>query len=148
MPILLWVLKQTQFEGIANQVGGALHTPFSMYTKEIVEGYAKRVQGQESFVPVLDKGLALIDEDPSNAASVGADLRKNLEWSGHLLGDYMADLRIETLGSEALKAEMDNPFAFYRLYNQAAEKAGKPVLSSQALRALETLESKYLRSNI
>ncbi len=53
--------------------------------------------------------------------------------------------RKETLGPEALKADMDNPFAFYRLYNQAAEKAGSPVLSPKALHALERLEYKYLR---
>lgn len=144
---LLWVLKQTQFEGIADQVGGALHTPFSMYTKEAIEGYAKRVRGQESFVPMLDKGLALIKEDPSMTASVGADLRKNLENAGHLLGDYMADLIIETLGSEALRVDMDNPFAFYYLYNEAAAKAGKPVLSPKALRVIKGLEKKYLRSS-
>jgi hypothetical protein len=144
---LLWVLKQTQFEGIADQIGGPLHSPMTRHTQDYVADYARRVREQESFIPAVARGLALIGRDPSMTASVGTELRKNLLWSGHFLGDYMADLIIETLGPEALKAGMDNPFAFYYLYNEAAAKAGKPVLSPEALRTLKGLESKYLRSN-
>lgn len=142
---IFWVIKQTQFEGIADQVGGPLHTPFSMYSRADVEDYARRVEEQASFVPVLDEALRRVAAEPTAARVAGSEVRRRLVSSGHLLGDYMADCVIEASGAEALRHDMGNPFTFFRAYNQAAARLGKPVYSEGALETLRRLERMYIR---
>ena len=66
--------------------------------------------------------------------------------SGHPTGYYMTRVIVAEFGTGRLIADFGNPFAFFRLYDEAARQseAGVPVLSDDALSFLASLEAKYV----
>jgi hypothetical protein len=59
----------------------------------------------------------------------------------------MSNLILEQLGKNALVKEVANPFAFFRLYKQAADKKGEeaPAFSEKAIHFILELEKRYMR---
>jgi hypothetical protein len=76
---------------------------------------------------------------------VGERLRAAVPLSGHPTGHFMARTILEVMGREALVGTVSNPFAFFRLYSQAAARRpdGTPAFSAAALAFLGRLESRY-----
>ena len=65
--------------------------------------------------------------------------------NGHPNGHYMADLIANQFGTDTLAATANDPFAFVRLYTEAArESGGRSVpFSQEAMTYLERLEMQY-----
>jgi hypothetical protein len=72
-------------------------------------------------------------------------VRRAIPNNGHPNGYFMASLIAETLGTERLAETANDPFAFVRLYNEAAQQSNGPAvpLSQEAMSYLARLEAKY-----
>ena len=86
-------------------------------------------------------------DHPERRRELGRKLRDLVPLSGHPTGFYMSNLIIDQLGKDALIKEIGNPFTFFRLYNQGADKKGNeaPTFSEKAIRFIQSLEEKYVR---
>lgn len=138
---ILWVINQIHSEGIADQIDkdilmGNQNSPLYFLS----ERWDVMVENAPSYILRMD---SLLSTMPYRQA--GSILRQNLPMSGHPVGYYMTGIIIDELGKEELINKAGNPFAFYSLYNRAAEKAGgdTPIFSEEALQAINDLEEKY-----
>jgi len=65
--------------------------------------------------------------------------------SGHPTGYFMAETIAGEFGKDALIRTVPNPFAFFRVYSDAAKNRGgaTPPFSEEALDLLRSLEKRY-----
>jgi len=144
----LRTIEQIQLEGIADliNVPSRLDTAadtLSSYDRQ----YLDYLRNSPATIRVVDSLLAAMLRNPSGARDLGERLRAAVPLSGHPTGYYMARTILEEVGREALVSTVSNPFAFFRLYSQAASRRrdGTPPLSARALEFLRQLESQYAR---
>jgi len=75
---------------------------------------------------------------------LGDSLRSFITQSGHPTGFFMANCIIEQRGRNAIVDVVRNPFKFFYLYNEAAERdRNAPVFSEKSIRFIQSLERKY-----
>jgi hypothetical protein len=86
-------------------------------------------------------------DHPEKKMEYGQQLRAIVPLSGHPTGFYMANLIIEQLGKDKLVKDIGNPFAFFRLYKQAADKKGgyTATFSEKAICFIRSLEKRYIK---
>ncbi|OWP61918.1 hypothetical protein CDA63_16875 [Hymenobacter amundsenii] len=100
----------------------------------------------DSIVQVLDQRLAAMARSNGTDAQPEKYYRTLIrQTSGHCPGYYMADIIVRNGLRRSLLRQIQNPFAFIYLYNQAARRdAAKPhVLSEAAIEQVRRLEKKY-----
>ncbi|TXT57920.1 MAG: hypothetical protein BAJATHORv1_10629 [Candidatus Thorarchaeota archaeon] len=143
---LMWVLNQTQAEGIADNID----KPRWFYGENPVDAYTEFVQAYRDEVTVAETTLQSIDLIIETGVlegyyreEIGKEVREHLPMSGHPIGYHMTQIiskanlfgeMIETLG---------NPFEFFRLYNRALLILKKDGLSESTLFILDDLETRY-----
>jgi hypothetical protein len=144
----LWVIDQVHLEGTADQINvpawitkprDTLERP----ERDYVESYAKSAD----IIREMDRLLAQMGAEPGKRRELGARLRKVVPRAGHPTGYFMAETIVSTLGRAALVRTAANPFAFFRVYNEAARRnqQATPLFSEAALRFLASLEQRYAR---
>ena len=145
---IIWVLDQIHCEGVADQIDkrklvsseeGPLHF-FSDQWEEMVGNAPEYITTMDE----LFNDLANLQKDKNE---VGQQMREKLPMSGHPIGFYMTNIIIEQLGKDILIEVTVNPFAFFRLYNNAAKiKADNtPYFSEKTMKIISGLESKYIK---
>jgi hypothetical protein len=144
-------LNQLQAEGIADQIDKAVWFDSLGGIPPSKQKYAERFQS------ILDASPRLIEQfdslcglmsgaSDSARRQYGEEAYELIPMSGHPTGFYMARLILEAGGADRLIQEAGNPFAFCRLYDEAARrsKTGAPAFSAKALNYIGLLESKYV----
>jgi len=93
----------------------------------------------------IDEYLVSIVDYPEQRRSLSLNLRKELPWSGHPTGFFMANLVLETLGKDVLVESVGNPFRFMTLFQEAAKRLGQTniLFSEKAMALFHGLEAKY-----
>lgn len=146
----IWVIDQVQGEGIADQINKGkwfhdknLYPKYAEKNRVYLEWYAK----SPDIIHEMDHLFAAAYDHPEKKMDLGQQLQAIVPLSGHPTGFYMANLIIEQLGRETLVKDIGNPFAFFRLYKQAADKkgGGTPSFSDKAIRFIQSLEERYIR---
>jgi hypothetical protein len=147
---LVAVLNQLQAEGIADQIdkkawfgpAGAIPPSRVSYARRFQEALDKTPKVIQS----LDAYLTLYkDVEPETRRKIGKKMSRLIPMSGHPTGFYMANAILEKLGKDHLVEHVGNPFAFFRLYQQAAEtdQGRHPTFSEESMELIETLERRY-----
>jgi hypothetical protein len=143
---ILWVIQQVQLEGIADliNVPGWINRPVEAL-RPADKAYLDWYRRSGEVIQNMDRLFAQMQDNPAARRELGADLQKAVPRSGHPTGYFMAQTIVETLGREAVVATVSNPFAFFRVYNDAAKKKGSatPVFSEKAMNLLRSLERRY-----
>jgi hypothetical protein len=143
---VLWTLDQMVNEGI----GDLIHRKRLFYGDGCLAASDRAIrlqheqQAQPATIRIMDRILAEMADAPELTDVLGRQFQSFIPQSGHPTGFYMANLIEEELGTEELKRVVRNPFAFFVLYNRAAEANGTaPRLSDKALTCLQALEARY-----
>jgi hypothetical protein len=138
----LWVVDQIHNEGVADLIDKAawVNKPES----ELGPGereFVKLFADTPNVIRKMDELLSRMAEMKTGRGSVGQELRRVVPQSGHPTGLYMATLILETLGRATLIEATDDPFAFFRLYQEAATRKGgdTPRFSASAMEFLNRL---------
>ena len=138
----LGVLNQIHGEGIADLIdkAGWTRKPEADLTPDEA-AFVKLYRDTPSVFRTMDDLLARMSGMKTGRGSLGNELRKAVPQSGHPTGLYLAMVIDEELGREALVGVAVDPFAFFRLYQQAAVKKGgeTPRFSDRALAFLDRL---------
>ena len=146
----IWVIDQIQGEGIADQINKGkwfhdknLYPEYAEKNSRYLDWYAKSPE----IIREMDHLLAAAHDQPEKKMEYGQQLQAIVPMSGHPTGFFMANLIIEQLGKETLIKDIGNPFAFFRLYKQAADKKGgdTPTFSEKAMWFVRSLEKRYAR---
>ncbi len=143
----LWVINQVHLEGIADQINVPAWIDRPAETleppdRQFVEFYARSPE----IIREMDRFFTEMDRQPARRRELGAQLVKVVPKSGHPTGYYMAETIVKVLGRDALAKTTSNPFAFFRVYNEAARRKGKatPFFSKPAMTFLASLERRYV----
>ncbi|MCC2617806.1 hypothetical protein LJ739_16260 [Aestuariibacter halophilus] len=140
---LVWVLRQLQSEGIADQIdkphtffgeGYLAHSKFAKFFRnEVVKGPTRIAQLNDLIqeIKVCQLECDAIDER----------IRKVAVMAGHPLGFFMADAIEKTLGRDALIVDIGDPSQFLASYNRAALKSAQklPIFSESSLEYVSRL---------
>jgi hypothetical protein len=153
---VLWTLYQIQGEGIADMIDKRPWLEGDVPVPAPRQGYAQRYRdalaGTPGTLKQIDSFLALLAEPPAGEtrtltafrAAIGDQLSEAVPMSGHPTGYFMASVILVELGRERLRANVGNPLAFFRTYDEAARNTSDlPRLSDGALRTLAELEELY-----
>jgi hypothetical protein len=114
---LAWVLDQVTLEGVADLVSYDGQQPDPAHPEEemaVVPAYIRLLEGT----------LRTLALEPAGRAELGAQLRKQLRWSGHQVGYYMAAAIANHLGHQTLVESALDPALFFASYQRAAEMVG------------------------
>ncbi len=144
---VLWVMDQLQAEGMANQVN--LGEPFKDRHEfaRVRPDFFREYQASADVIRRMDELLALMDADEADWVELGLSLRRSIPSSGHPTGFFMANLAARELGMDRLVRKVGNPFAFLRLYHEAAllrQTPEAPPFSEAALAIIYRLEARYV----
>lgn len=139
---IIWVFNQLQAEGMANLVNQRpkMNDPSNRDT-EFFALYDKSPDDLRR----IDEYLVSIVDYPEQRRSLSLNLRKELSWSGHPTGFFMANFILETLGKDVLVESVGNPFRFMTLFQEAAKRLGQTIIlfSEKAMALIHGLEAKY-----
>ena len=146
----IWVIDQIQGEGIADQINVGKWFRDQSRFPGLVEknkGYLKWYDMSPEIIRDMGILFEAAYDHPQKKAEYGQQLRAIIPLSGHPTGFYMANLIAEQLGKESMIENIGNPFAFFRLYKEAADKKGgkAPNFSEKAIRFIQSLEDRYIR---
>jgi hypothetical protein len=86
-------------------------------------------------------------KDETFVEDYGKQIRRELKFSGHPLGLYIAKLIQDNFDEEELLSCLKNPFIFLKLYNKVAKLQTNKyyILSDKSMRFLEELEYKFIK---
>lgn len=139
----LWIINQIHSEGIADLIDKAEWTrkpeaDLAPNEREFVKLYRE----SPSVLRTMDDLLARMSEKKTGRGELGNELRRAVPQVGHPTGLFMATLILEELGKAALVGAAAEPFAFFRLYQEAALKRGgdAPRFSDKAMAFLDRLK--------
>lgn len=148
---LVDALDALQFGGLMDciTVKHAIYADEPARMEELAREYQVSYQSSPQIIRNIDELLRKMLHSPEDSERMGTLVLKALPHEGRPTGHYMAKAVIENLGKDCLIENCGNPFAFIRLYNQAA--AGHtdryPVFSPEALRVIEMLEREYAQKD-
>jgi hypothetical protein len=143
-------LDQIQAEGIADQIDKApwFDPERSGDLPTGRQGYARRFKDAVAATPGLIVELDSLIQAMSEAQSgertgLAEEIAELVPMSGHPTGFFMARLIRAELGDARLLEEIGNPFAFCRVYHEAAQrsKSDVPTFSEMGLAYLVGLEA-------
>jgi hypothetical protein len=138
----LSVINQIHAEGIADLIDKAvwIGKPESALAPN-ERDFVKLYRQSPSVIRTMDELFSRMNEMKTGRGKLGFELRRAVPQSGHPTGLYMAILILEEFGKPALVRAADDPFAFFRLYQEAAAKRGgdTPHFSDKALAFLGKL---------
>lgn len=100
----------------------------------------------DSIIRQIDTALQLLASSNGKEFRTAKQYAKLMNYSsGHNPGYYMASIIVRNGYSRMLVKNIQNPFMFFYLYNEAAKKDKEhpPILSDGAIEELKLLEKKY-----
>jgi hypothetical protein len=143
---ILWVVQQVQLEGIGDLINVPVwmkkpSETWSASNKQYVDFYRKSPE----IIRAMDGLFSRMQDGQDDRRDLGQQLRRAVPRSGHPTGYFMAETIVAVLGKEALVRTVANPFAFFRLYGEAARKKGgdTPGFSKKTLDLIRSLEKRY-----
>jgi hypothetical protein len=121
----------------ARYVDPARRTYFTEYQAE----YRRSNERLRQVEDVLER----IAQHPDSAGPLGTWLHRELPDNGRIMGAFMAEIIERQLGRDRLVAVVGDPFAFWRLYNEAALRTNGAarVLSERAMGVVAKVEDRY-----
>jgi hypothetical protein len=149
---ILWIIDQVQAEGIADQinVGEWFHDP-DLFEEQAAQprnrAYMEWYERSPEVIGRMDALFSEMSRHPEARGELGAELRDAVPLSGHPTGFFMANVIIDEMGTRALTEQIGNPFRFFLLYKEAADRRGGdvPTFSDPAVALIRELEARYLR---
>ncbi len=148
---LVDALDYLQFGGLMEciTVKHAIYADNPARMEELAREYQSSYQYSPQIIRKIDELLRKMLQAPEDSEIMGTLVLKSLPLEGRPTGHYMAKAIIENLGRYCLIENCGNPFAFIRLYNQAAAGHTEryPVFSSEALKLIEMLEKEYAQKD-
>jgi hypothetical protein len=153
--LLVWTLSTVESEGLAGMLDKR-DVP-SMSRAELEARYvnpsrlAYFVEYQVEYrrsnerLRQAEDVLERIAQHPDSTGPLGTWLHRELPDNGRIMGAFMSEVIERELGRERLVAVVGDPFAFWRLYNEAARRTNGAarVLSDRAMGTVTDLEAKY-----
>jgi hypothetical protein len=143
---VLWTIQQVQLEGIADLINvpdwmTRSAETWSASNKQFVESYRRSPE----IIRAIDDLFVRMHDEQGDRRDLGQQLRRAVPRSGHPTGYFMAETIVAALGRDALVRTVSNPFAFFRLYSEAARKKGSdsPAFSNKTLDFIASLETRY-----
>lgn len=163
---VLWTLDRVQSEGIADLIDkpyfiDELQEPLPdaavdgmAWSRAVLSVFIQRQMADVEATPstlqhvdslLVQAGRADADGRADDLQQHANAIRRSIPNNGHPNGFFMASLIQDTLGTERMAATANDPFAFVRLYNEAARQSdGKAApLSDEAMEYLTRLETEY-----
>jgi hypothetical protein len=153
--LLVWTLSTVESEGLAGmldkrdvpsmsraELEARYVNPSSRaYFVEYQVEYRRSNERLRQTEDVLER----IAQHPDSAGALGTWLHRELPDNGRIMGAFMSEVIERQLGRERLVAVVGDPFAFWRLYNEAARRTNGAarVLSDRASGTVTELEAKY-----
>jgi len=143
---IIYALNVVLNEGSADMIDKKINLankanlPFELYFADLL------LEQADSIINQLDSNLIKMAESGGKTFKTERDYRNLIKWtSGHCPGYYMADIIVRNGYKKQLVENVQNPFLFIYLYNQAAKKDQKhpPVFSATAIAYVKHLEKKY-----
>lgn len=139
---LVWALSACLNEGLADMIDKdlMLTEQSDWWMKPAMN--AAFVDGAKSIIPLLDESIA---ELANGTVKTEEDFRTLLQGSvGHIPGYYMAKIIKNSGKLDRVITNSANPFDFFILYNEIAEKtADVPTFSQAAIDHIQTLNQQY-----
>ena len=114
--------------------------------KPYVDQYLHAIDHVEESIEALDAALSVWNLAESAAERRGAtnELGQKMPLGGHPVGYHMVTTITGVFGTQGLRDTVGNPFAFARLYDEAARRGDRArPLSDEAMAALGRLEERY-----
>ena len=153
--MLAWRLVTTELEGIAGLIDMAdiptltRESPAARYSIPRLFDYYVEYQADyrrsNQWLAWVESLLERADAHPDSARAIGNRLAAVLPDNGRIIGAFMASTIVQRLGRERLLQVVGDPFAFWRLYNEAARqtRGEAHVLSEAAMRTIERVRRAY-----
>lgn len=157
--------KPIAFENVAERDKGILYTLNSILNEGSADMIDKKygivnkdniptefnyedflVGKSDSIIRKIEENLIKMSQTNGQEYQSEKYYRNLIKWSsGHCPGYYMADVIVRNGLKNKLLDNIQNPFAFVYLYNQAAKKdpARPPVFTKTAIAYVKVLEKKY-----
>jgi hypothetical protein len=153
--LLAWTLSTVESEGLAGMLDKR-DVP-SMNRAELEARYvdpsrrayfaAYQVEYRRSNERLrqVEDVLERIGQHADSAGPLGAWLHRELPDNGRIMGAFMSEVIEQQLGRERLVAVVGDPFAFWRLYNEAARRTNGAarVLSERAMAVVAAVGERY-----
>ena len=144
------VLAQLEREGIADQIDKRdwpdTAQPASWPRADYLRRYRRHYEAAPDALRHLDRLLAAWPAAGGERGPLARHLQGWLQLAGHPVGSYMARTIERVLGRDLLVGTVGEPFAFLRLYSEAAASGTwAPPLGAQALQAVAMLEHRWLQ---
>ncbi len=145
---VVWILNLVQAWGIADHIDkpGLLLKGGLFENSPRARMYRSCLDDSPAAIKRLDQLLQELPGASGHPAQYLGKICKPTLPDGNPTGFYMAAAIMETLGKEVLIKTVGNPFAFFKLYQRAAQK--KPALytpfSAKTMELIGKLEKKYI----
>jgi hypothetical protein len=154
--LLAWTLSTVESEGLAGMLD---KRDLPAMTREEVEARYPSASSRAYFLEYqieyrrsnerlrqAEGVLERVGQHPDSINVLGAWLHRELPDNGRIMGAYMSEVIERQLGRARLVRVVGNPFAFWRLYNEAARRTDGEahVLSEVAMRTIGDVEAKYM----
>lgn len=149
-----WTLSTTESEGVAGMVdkrdvpGMSAAQLDALYprpsNREYFGDYQVEYERSDQWLAWSDAMLQRIGADRSDAA-LALRFHRDIPDNGRIMGAYMATTIERQLGRDRLLAVVGDPFAFWKLYDEAAKRTDGDafVLSDSAMSVIESIRSQY-----
>ncbi|WP_139158802.1 DUF5700 domain-containing putative Zn-dependent protease [Pseudoalteromonas byunsanensis] len=146
---VMWILIQTQLEGIADLVDKSQIYFQKGYMEDslFAQIYKEKYQQSTTLLAGFDELFQQYSDmtySQKAKQELAVQIRKSLPMAGHPTGYFMARAIEQYQGKQALVSSIGNPFMFFTLYQSAAiEHNTLYQFSQQTMRNIELLEKKY-----
>lgn len=117
---LEWVVDQIHREGLANMVNWEADSRRGVHS----EAYLEALRRAPEYLRFMDSRLQAVQERGDTIEDIGGELRRNLAYSGHPVGYYMARTIRDNLGRASLLECTHDPLVFFLTFAEAERKAG------------------------
>jgi len=146
---LIWVFNQIQAEGIADQIDKRVRyfDDGDQVDSRWAKIFKEHLEKTPEILKKMDSLFVNYGNQSGNLSTISEELRNIIPMSGHPTGYFMTKAIFDHLGKEKLLKELGNPFQFFRLYNQVAQKNTDryPTFSEQSMKLIKNMELKYLK---
>lgn len=145
----LWAMGQIYKEGIADQIDKTqayFTEPVAPAKQKRADRFRREVDNTPQVIAQLDRILQQMVDSPTDRLKHGREFARQVPWSGHPTGYFMARAILNRWGPSMLIRDAGNPFGFFQRYQGAAQQSegALPRFSARAIDMIRLLEKKYI----
>ncbi|UJG41344.1 MAG: hypothetical protein K9W45_02515 [Candidatus Heimdallarchaeum aukensis] len=147
---LIWLLDQLQGEGVADQIDKEyfiFSKEKTVFPNEYVTQFTHAFNSARETISLINNYIEKVStaDNSNEKREILKEMRGKIPLGGHPTGFYMTMIIIKEMLYDNLIKDVGNPFAFIRLYNQAASRDREPlpIFSNKSLEYLNKLEEEY-----